>query len=600
MAVVNLKKKMFPIGIENFPELIKNDYYYVDKTDLIFDITKNMNKVTLYTRPRRFGKTLNMSMLKSFLEVECDKSLFNGLKVSENKEICEKHMGKYPVIFVSLKSVDGLDFNAARNGLVGIIRNEASRFDFLTYSSRLNEVDKKDYNKIKNLDPISIKANPEIVSENDYYLTNSLKILSRLLEKHFGQKTVILIDEYDVPLDKAHQSGFYREMVTLIRNLLGNALKTNDSLAFAVLTGCLRISKESIFTGLNNLAVQTITDKTPGAYFGFTEKEVAEMLAYYDMADQSDLVREWYDGYKFGGSYMYCPWDVINFCSDLNDAREADLNPDTDGRSAREFLLKPKNYWINTSGNSLIRSFIDMADGETRQALEKLVAGESVEKQINENLTYEELYNSIDNLWSVLFTTGYLTVDDYLPDGSLKLRIPNKEIRELYVSQIQVWFKEKTYSDKINIEEFSKSIINGEAEKIEEKLNYYLRQTISIRDTAVNARKENFYHGFLMGLLRYNGNWNIKSNAEAGDGYADICVTDFYTHTGVLIEIKYVEFPADKKSRVEALSKACDLALNQIDEKNYEDYFFDEDVDNIIKIGIAFNKLRCKVKVIKN
>jgi hypothetical protein len=590
----NTYRKPLPIGIDSFPKLRTRNAYYVDKSELIIDLMRKSNEVTLFTRPRRFGKTLNMSMLKSFFEVGCDKSLFDGLKVTENKEICEKHMGKYPVIFISLKSVDGLNFEAACNPLKNIIWNEARRFSFLSESDRLDCKDKAKYESLVELLPNGNSAMTISTIEESLYQ------LSMLLSKHYGTKTVILIDEYDVPLDKAHQSGFYREMVTLIRNLLGNALKTNDSLAFAVLTGCLRISKESIFTGLNNLAVKTITDKTPGAYFGFTEKEVAEMLAYYDMADQSDLVREWYDGYKFGGSYMYCPWDVINFCSDLNDAREADLNPDTDGKSAREFLLKPKNYWINTSGNSLIRSFIDMADGETRQALEKLVAGESVEKQINENLTYEELYNSIDNLWSVLFTTGYLTVDDYLPDGSLKLRIPNKEIRELYVSQIQVCFKEKTYSDKINIEEFSESIINGEAEKIEEKLNYYLRQTISIRDTAVNARKENFYHGFLMGLLRYNGNWNIKSNAEAGDGYADICVTDFYTHTGVLIEIKYVEFPADKKSRVEALSKACDLALNQIDEKNYEDYFFDEDVDNIIKIGIAFNKLRCKVKVIKN
>jgi hypothetical protein len=591
LADINLKKKMFPIGIENFPELIKNDYYYVDKTDLIFDITKNINKVTLYTRPRRFGKTLNMSMLKSFFEVGCNKSLFDGLKITDNKEICEKHMGKYPVIFISLKSVDGLDFNAARNGLVGIIRNEASRFDFLTYSSRLNEVDKKDYNKIKNLDPISIKANPEIVSENDYYLTNSLKILSTLLEKHFGQKTVILIDEYDVPLDKAHQSGFYREMVTLIRNLLGNALKTNDSLAFAVLTGCLRISKESIFTGLNNLAVKTITDKTPGAYFGFTEKEVADMLAYYDMADQSDLVREWYDGYKFGRSYMYCPWDVINFCCDLNNAREADLNHDTNGKCAREFLFKPKNYWINTSANSLIRSFIDMADGETRQALEQLVAGESVEKQINENLTYEELYNSIDNLWSVLFTTGYLTVDDYLPDGSLRLRIPNKEIRELYVVQIQEWFKDVTRSDNETLHSFCMAFLNGEPEKIEEQLNDYLWESISIRDTAArNAMKENFYHGLLLGLLKFESRWITKSNKESGTGYPDLLI-ETPERTGIVIELKYAE-SGD-------LEKACDEALLQIEEKKYEEIPRRDRMKKVIKYGIAFYKKDCMVKMSK-
>jgi putative IMPACT (imprinted ancient) family translation regulator len=474
---------------------------------------------------------------------------------------------------------------------VGIIKTEASRLKFLMDSIKLDEDDKKDYNKIKNLDPISVKANSEIVSENNYYLTNSLKILSRLLEKHFGQKTVILIDEYDVPLDKAHQSGFYREMVTLIRNLLGNALKTNDSLAFAVLTGCLRISKESIFTGLNNLAVQTITDKTPGAYFGFTEKEVAEMLAYYDMTNQSDLVREWYDGYKFGSSYMYCPWDVINFCSDLNDAREADLNHDTNGKCAREFLLIPKNYWINTSANSLIRSFIDMADGETRQALEKLVAGESVEKQINENLTYEELYNSIDNLWSVLFTTGYLTVDDYLPDGSLKLRIPNKEIRELYVLQIQEWFKDVTRSDNETLHSFCMAFLNGEPEKIEEQLNDYLWESISIRDTASrNAMKENFYHGLLLGLLKFESRWITKSNKESGTGYPDLLI-ETPERTGIVIELKYAE-SGD-------LEKACDEALLQIEEKKYEEIPRRDRMKKVIKYGIAFYKKDCMVKMSK-
>jgi hypothetical protein len=556
---------------------------------LIFDITKNINKVTLYTRPRRFGKTLNMSMLKSFFEVDCDKSLFDGLKVSENKEICEKHMGKYPVIFISLKSVDGLDFNTARNGLVGIIRNEASRFDFLTYSSRLDELDKKDYNKIKALDPISIKANPEIVSENDYYLTNSLKILSTLLEKHFGQKTVILIDEYDVPLDKAHQSGFYREMVTLIRNLLGNVLKTNDSLAFAVLTGCLRISKESIFTGLNNLAVKTITDKTPGAYFGFTEKEVAEMLAYYDMADQSDLVREWYDGYKFGASYMYCPWDVINFCCDLNNAREADLNHDTDGKNAREFLLKPKNYWINTSGNTLIRSFIDKANGATKQELEQLVAGEYVYKKVNETLTYDELYNSIDNLWSVLFTTGYLTADEVLPDGRLKLRIPNNEVREVYIEQIQEWFKKIVEKDHGLLKDICTAFFLGNAEKIETKLNECLWKSISIRDSAGRkSYRENFYHGILLGILQYEEDWIVISNKESGTGYPDLLI-ETPERTGIVIELKYAE-SGD-------LEKACDEALLQIEEKKYEEIPRRDRMKKVIKYGIAFYKKDCMVKM---
>jgi hypothetical protein len=591
LADINLKKKMFPIGIENFPELIKNDYYYVDKTDLIFDITKNMNKVTLYTRPRRFGKTLNMSMLKSFFEVGCECSLFDGLKVSENKEICKKHMGKYPVIFISLKSVDGLDFNTARNGLVGIIRNEASRLKFLLDSIKLDEDDKEEFNKIKALDPISIKANPEVVSENDYYLTNSLKILSTLLEKHFGQKTVILIDEYDVPLDKAHQSGFYREMVTLIRNLLGNALKTNDSLAFAVLTGCLRISKESIFTGLNNLAVKTITDKTPGAYFGFTEKEVAEMLAYYDMADQSDLVREWYDGYKFGRSYMYCPWDVINFCSDLNDAREADLNPDTDGKSVREFLLKPKNYWINTSGNTLIRSFIDKANGATKQELEQLVAGEYVIKKVSETLTYDELYNSIDNLWSVLLTTGYLTADEVLPDGRLKLRIPNNEVREVYIEQIQEWFQNVVEKDHSLLKEICNALIHGEPEIVEKNLNACLWKSISIRDFAGRKYyRENFYHGILFGILQYEDDWFISSNSESGDGYSDILIKT-PEGVGIVIELKYADD--------EDLQAYCKKAIQQIEEKNYDAVLHGDGMDTIIKYGIAFYKKKCKVQFLK-
>jgi hypothetical protein len=584
LADINLKKKMFPIGIENFPELIKNDYYYVDKTDLIFDITKNINKVTLYTRPRRFGKTLNMSMLKSFFEVGCDKSLFDGLKVAENKEICEKHMGKYPVIFISLKSVDGLNFEAACNPLKNIIWNEARRFSFLSESDRLDCKDKAKYESLVELLPNGNSAMTISTIEESLYQ------LSMLLSKHYGTKTVILIDEYDVPLDKAHQSGFYREMVTLIRNLLGNALKTNDSLAFAVLTGCLRISKESIFTGLNNLAVQTITDKTPGAYFGFTEKEVADMLAYYDMTNQSDLVREWYDGYKFGASYMYCPWDVINFCCDLNNAREADLNHDTNGKSAREFLLKPKNYWINTSGNTLIRSFIDKANGATKQELEQLVAGEYVYKKVNETLTYDELYNSIDNLWSVLFTTGYLTADEVLPDGRLKLRIPNNEVREVYIEQIQEWFKNVVEKDHSLLKEICNALIHGEPEIVEKKLNACLWKSISIRDFAGRKYyRENFYHGILLGILQYEDDWFISSNSESGNGYSDILIKT-PEGVGIVIELKYADD--------EDLQAYCDKAIQQIEEKNYDAVLHDDGMDTIIEYGIAFYKKKCKV--IKN
>jgi hypothetical protein len=380
-------------------------------------------------------------------------------------------------------------------------------------------------------------------------------------------------------------------MVTLIRNLLGNALKTNDSLAFAVLTGCLRISKESIFTGLNNLAVKTITDKTPGAYFGFTEKEVAEMLAYYDMADQSDLVREWYDGYKFGRSYMYCPWDVINFCSDLNDAREADLNPDTDGKSVREFLLKPKNYWINTSGNTLIRSFIDKANGATKQELEQLVAGEYVIKKVSETLTYDELYNSIDNLWSVLLTTGYLTADEVLPDGRLKLRIPNNEVREVYIEQIQEWFQNVVEKDHSLLKEICNALIHGEPEIVEKKLNACLWKSISIRDFAGRKfYRENFYHGILLGILQYEDDWFISSNSESGNGYSDILIKT-PEGVGIVIELKYAED--------DNLQAYCEKALKQIEEKNYDAVLTSDGMDTIIKYGIAFYKKKCKVQILK-
>jgi hypothetical protein len=577
----NTYRKPLPIGIDSFPKLRTRNSYYVDKSELIIDLMRKSNEVTLFTRPRRFGKTLNMSMLKSFFEVGCDKSLFDGLKVTENKEICEKHMGKYPVIFVSLKSVDGLNFEAACNSLKNVIWNEARRFSFLSESDRLDYKDKEKYESLVELLPNGNSAMTISTIEESLYQ------LSILLSKHYSSKTVILIDEYDVPLDKAHQSGFYREMVTLIRNLLGNALKTNDSLAFAVLTGCLRISKESIFTGLNNLAVKTITDKTPGAYFGFTEKEVADMLDYYDMAAQSDLVREWYDGYKFGRSYMYCPWDVINFCSDLNDAREADLNHDADGKSAREFLLKPKNYWINTSGNALIRSFIDKANGATRQELEQLVAGEYVIKKVSETLTYDELYNSIDNLWSVLFTTGYLTADEVLPDGRLKLRIPNNEVREVYVEQIQEWFQNVVEKDHSLLKEICNALIHGEPEIVEKKLNACLWKSISIRDFAGRKYyRENFYHGILLGILQYEDDWFISSNSESGNGYSDILIKT-PEGVGIVIELKY----ADDGD----LQAYCDRAIQQIEEKNYDAVLHDDGMDTIIKYGIAFYKKKCKV-----
>jgi hypothetical protein len=571
---VKSNKKRLPVGVERFAELFENDFYYADKTGLIVDIINSFNKVTLFTRPRRFGKTLNMSMLKAFFEVGCDNTLFEGLKVSEDKEICEKHMGKYPVIFVSLKSVDGLTFRAARNALARIIGDAVSKFNFLKESSQLSEDDKKKYLELAKLTPSSeIKEDSSIYAMNDELLVSSLKLISELLEKHFGKKTVILIDEYDVPLDKANQSGFYNEMVSLIRNLLGNALKSNDSLAFAVLTGCLRISKESIFTGLNNLAVYTVRDNIFNKYFGFTEAEVSDMFDYYGISDYKDIAKEWYDGYKFGDAYMYCPWDVVNFCRDVYTGN----------------YMYPKNYWTNTSGNALIRNFIDKSNGVTKKELEKLVAGESIIKKINETLTYEELYDTIDNLWSVLFTTGYLTLDEVLPDGSLKLRIPNREIKELYIEQIQEWFKNIVSKDHNLMEEICTAFLLGDVNKIETKINNCLWKSISIRDSAGRkAYRENFYHGILIGILQYEDNWNISSNAESGNGYSDILI-ETPEGIGIVIELKY----ADNGD----LQSYCEEALQQIEDKDYDAILLDDGMKTIIKYGIAFYKKECKVKI---
>jgi hypothetical protein len=571
-------KKTLPIGIDSFEKLRKNNCYYVDKTGLLEDLLRRNNEVTLFTRPRRFGKTLNMSMLKAFFEIGTDKSLFDGLKISKNVDACNNHMGRYPVIFLSLKNVDGLTFESACKSLKTLIWNEARRFSFLKTSEAL---DKEDKAKYMSLTELSSEGNSAM---NMSLLEESLQLLSKLLSKHYGSSTVILIDEYDVPLDKAHQSGYYKEMASLIRNLLGNALKTNDSLAFAILTGCLRISKESIFTGLNNLAVYTVKDRMFSEFFGFTDSEVSAMLEYYGITDYKTIAKEWYDGYKFGDTYVYCPWDVINFCDDV----------------VNDNYYLPKNYWINTSGNALIRSFIDLADNATRKALEALVAGEPVVKKVNETLTYEELYDTIDNLWSVMYTTGYLTVEDYLPDGSLKLKIPNKEVRELYVSQIQEWFKTKVNSDKPRILSFTKAIINGDEPLVEDMLNTYLRQTISIRDTAVNIRKENFYHGILLGLLSADQSLSVKSNLEAGYGYADICVIDLNNLTAAIIEIKYTNITSfEEEVILKEMNDSCKEALNQIEEKSYQEAFAEYGVKSIVKYGIAFYKKRCLVKKLK-
>ena len=549
-----------PVGIENFEDIRKSGFYYIDKTMLIEQTLNNWSKVTLFTRPRRFGKTLGMSMLRSFFEIGTDKSLFDGLYISQNKSLCDEHMGKYPVIFLTLKGVEGLTFTKAKSMLSEIIKDEADRHYILNSSEALTSVDKEAFMKI--------------LTGNEKNIENSLKTLSRLLYKHYGKKVVILIDEYDVPLDKAYQNGYYHEMVSLIRGLFGQALKTNDYLQFAILTGCLRISKESIFTGLNNFEVVSIMDSMYDECFGFTDKEVQEILKYFNLSEHYTDVREWCDGYHFGNTDIYCPWDVIRYCKSL----------------CADPMAKPQDFWSNSSGNTLVRSFIDKADVQTKDEIERLIAGEYIEKEISQELTYDEIDKSIANLWSVLFTTGYLTKQGVTDDGKVRLSIPNREIKNLFIKKIREWFSDTTANDGKTLEQFCNAFVDKDTEKIEELFGDYLWNTISIRDTAVaKDKKENFYHGILLGLLGYKANWLTKSNTESGTGYSDILVEVPNNRTGIVIELKYAE-NGD-------MDAACSEALKQIEEKSYVDKLKQDGMRNFIKYGIACFKKECKVVV---
>ena len=549
-----------PVGIENFEDIRRSGFYYIDKTMLIEQTLNNWSKVTLFTRPRRFGKTLGMSMLRSFFEIGTDKSLFDGLYISQNKSLCAEHMGKYPVIFLTLKGVEGLTFAKAKSMLSEIIKDEADRHYILNSSETLTSVDRESFMKI--------------LTGNEENIENSLKTLSRLLYKHYGQKVVILIDEYDVPLDKAYQNGYYHEMVSLIRGLFGQALKTNDYLQFAILTGCLRISKESIFTGLNNFKVLSIMDARFDEQFGFTDSEVEELLAAYNLDSHFTEIKEWYDGYHFGNADVYCPWDVINYVDLLR----------------FEPTAKPQDFWSNSSGNALVRSFIDKADVQTKDEIERLIAGEYIEKEISQELTYDEIDKSIANLWSVLFTTGYLTKQGVTDDGKVRLSIPNREIKNLFIKKIREWFSDTTANDGKTLEQFCNAFVDKDTEKIEELFGDYLWNTISIRDTAVaKDKKENFYHGILLGLLGYKASWLIRSNTESGTGYSDILVEVPNNRTGIVIELKYAE-NGD-------MDAACDEALKQIEEKSYVDKLKQDGMRNFIKYGIACFKKDCKVVV---
>lgn len=559
-------RKKLPVGIENFEEFSLENFYYVDKTMFISELLQNWGKVNLFTRPRRFGKSLNMSMLKCFFEVGNDPKLFEGLKIMQEKEICETYMGKFPVISISLKSVDGLSFETASAALCRIIGNEALRFWFLSESDQLTQDDKELYNGLT-----AIKEGSFLMTDD--ILADSLKTLSRLLSKHYKQKVILLIDEYDVPLDKAFQAGYYDEMVSLIRSMLGNALKTNESLYFAVLSGCLRISKESIFTGLNNLKVHTISDVRYDEYFGFTDKEVDEILTFYDLSSYKDVIREWYDGYRFGNVDVYCPWDVINYCDQLL------ADPDAE----------PENYWANTSGNDLVRRLLKRADQTTRGEVERLINGETIIKVIRQELTYRDVEDSVDNIWSVLYSTGYLTQRERLPGRQVKLSLPNREIKELFIDLVKDWFQETTLADSERINRFCAAFPAGDTSAIQDMLRDYLWGSISVRDTAVRTNmKENFYHGLLLGLLRSQGNWLIQSNAETGEGYSDISVCT-RERTGIVIELKYAH-----DGNLEA---ACAEALKQIRERKYAEGLKLRGMKNIIRYGIAFYEKECMVEM---
>ena len=551
-----MENRKLPVGIDSFEKLRKENFYYVDKTGLIADLMRNWGEVNLFTRPRRFGKTLNMSMLKSFFEIGGDKSIFDGLAIRREEELCEAYMGKFPVVFISLKGVDGLTFEDAYERLRQLIRNEAFRLAELRGSMAITDEEKSSYLRI--------------INEKDTFsdISESLRMLCSLLEKHYGQKAILLIDEYDVPLDKAYAHGYYDRMIDLIRAMFSAALKTNDSLFFAVMTGCLRVSKESIFTGLNNLKVHSISDVKYDEYFGFTDKEVGDMLTFYSLERHCDEAREWYDGYLFGEQNVYCPWDVINYCDDLRSDPQAE----------------PKAYWLNTSGNAMVRSLIQKAKtGTARMEIEELIAGKTIFKTLNEQLTHNEINDSIENVWSLLYMTGYLTITERPSGGRYALRIPNREVRQIYTQQVLSWFRESVRKDTDKLTALYTAFEAGDTETIANYLNRQLITTVSFHDA-----RESFYHGFLLALLSTCATWEVSSNAETGIGRADIIVEREDGQLGFVIEIK------DVRDR-QKLDAACKAAMKQIEEKDYTAVLRRYGVEKIWAYGIAFCDKKCRI-----
>ena len=561
-----MEQLRLPVGIEDFAEIRRHGYYYVDKTQLIEQVLNRRNKVSLFTRPRRFGKTLNMSMLQHFFEIGTDPKFFQGLSISKNNELCEKHMGKYPVVSISLKSIHADSYAKAKAQLIKLVNREARRVQFLLDSDRLTAVDKALFSELLDRE-----------MEEDT-LVSSLQELTELLEIHFGQQVIVLIDEYDVPLAKANQNGYYDEMALLLRNFFENVLKTNDSLEFAVLTGCLRIAKESIFTGLNNFKVYSITDTDYDETFGFVDDEVKKMLKSLNQQDHYEEVKEWYDGYRFGNTDVYCPWDVVNYCADHLTTPNA----------------TPKNYWLNTSGNEVINHFIDSVGEPQKLAkteLERLVSGNVVRKRINETITYKELYSTIDNLWSTLFMTGYLTQRGSEDDGRYRLVIPNREIRNIVTDNILSLFQDEVKKDGQMANAFCQALMEGKEKEVERLLTAYMGKTISIRDTFVRKSiKENFYHGILLGILSFKTGWEVSSNRDSGTGFSDILIEIDDSDIGIVIEVKY----SDDEDQLE---KDCKEALKQIKDRDYTQKLRDAGFHKILKYGIACQIKTCKVLV---
>lgn len=571
--------KNLPVGVESFEEMRREEFYFVDKTGLIKELLNNRGKVNLFTRPRRFGKTLSMSMMKSFFEIGCDESLFEGLEISYETKLCEEYMGQFPVVSLSLKGVEAFDFQTACRMMARVINEEARRLQFLLESERLTDIDKEAYYGL-------LKKDMDIDT-----LSCSIREFTEVLHKHYGKRVIVLIDEYDVPLAKANEYGYYDEMVMLVRSLFGAALKTNDNLQFAVLTGCLRVAKESIFTGLNNFKVLSIMDAAYDEYFGFTDTEVREMLRYFGFEHAYDKVKEWYDGYRFGNTDVYCPWDVICYCDKLR------FDP----------KLQPQNFWINTSGNQVIEHFIERMDRQkkfrkddgtedkarlTKGEMERLINGDAVQKEIHQELTYKDVYSSVDNIWSVLFMTGYLTRRGDADGNTVNLVIPNREIRNVYTEQIMKLFKEQVSRDGETLDAFCEALLAGKPEEVEKQFTSYMEQTISVRDTFVRKPlKENFYHGILLGILGFKGGWSVTSNREAGDGFSDIQIAIDDEDVGIVIEIKYAQ-----NGDCEA---ECRKALKQIDANRYAENFYQDEVGTLLKYGIACSRKKCRVMLEK-